>query len=294
MNDILATAIAPSTQKIYTRGLDLLETFRSQNNLDIGWPIPVAHLVSFIVYMSKQNYSHSTISSYISGISYFNKINDFDDYTQKFIIKKLLEGLKRSKQTKGDSRLPITRDILSNILGCLSVVCRNTFEISLFQAAFSLAFHGFFRVGEITVGTCSNETRHTICIENVQISQNQIELFLGSSKTDQQGRGTTIIVSKTADPKICPVMLMHHYLNCRPGTKGPLFCHFDGAPLTKYQFTAILKRSLETVGINSDHYKSHSFRIGMATTCAMDGMPDEKIQELGRWRSNAYLRYIRL
>jgi hypothetical protein len=39
---------------------------------------------------------------------------------------------------------------------------------------------------------------------------------------------------------------------------------------------------------------SHSFRIGMATQCAMDGYPDEQIMRFGRWRSNVYLRYIRI
>ena len=32
----------------------------------------------------------------------------------------------------------------------------------------------------------------------------------------------------------------------------------------------------------------------MATQCEMDGYPDEQIMRLGRWRSNVYLRYIRI
>ena len=33
--------------------------------------------------------------------------------------------------------------------------------------------------------------------------------------------------------------------------------------------------------------------IGMATTCAMEGEHDDQIKTLGRWKSWAYLRYIR-
>jgi hypothetical protein len=32
----------------------------------------------------------------------------------------------------------------------------------------------------------------------------------------------------------------------------------------------------------------------MATTGAIEGMSDDQIKELGRWKSNAFLRYIRI
>lgn len=46
--------------------------------------------------------------------------------------------------------------------------------------------------------------------------------------------------------------------------------------------------------IENADIKSHLFRICMATTCAIEGMSDEQIKELGRWKSNAFLRYIRI
>ena len=87
---------------------------------------------------------------------------------------------------------------------------------------------------------------------------------------------------------------MSQYLKERPNYPGPLFCHFEGLALTRYQFSAILKKCLVIIGIESDKFKSHSFRIGMTTTCAIDGITDEQIKQLGGWESNAYLRYIRI
>jgi site-specific recombinase XerD len=63
--------------------------------------------------------------------------------------------------------------------------------------------------------------------------------------------------------------------------------------MTRYQFSSILSRSLNLAGIDSRHFKSHSFRIGAATTLAQQGLSADVIQSAGRWRSLAYQFYIR-
>jgi hypothetical protein len=40
--------------------------------------------------------------------------------------------------------------------------------------------------------------------------------------------------------------------------------------------------------------KGHSFRIGAATAAAIQGASDEDIQRMGRWKSQAFKRYIRI
>nr|XP_034307881.1 uncharacterized protein LOC117683135 [Crassostrea gigas] len=74
---------------------------------------------------------------------------------------------------------------------------------------------------------------------------------------------------------------------------GPLFCHYSGQPLTRYQFSSVLAKALQVLGINSKYYKSHSFRIGAATMLAQQGLSEQAIQASGRWHSQAYRSYIR-
>ena len=63
--------------------------------------------------------------------------------------------------------------------------------------------------------------------------------------------------------------------------------------MTRYQFTAMLKKALEFAGIPCQLYTSHSFRIGSASTATMLGLQEEYIKHLGRWKSNAVRAYIR-
>ena len=74
---------------------------------------------------------------------------------------------------------------------------------------------------------------------------------------------------------------MRSYLEGRPPIPGPLFCHFDGSPLTRYQFVVILKKTLLRVGDTYKCYSSHSFRIGCATNLSIEGVSDSVIMQLG-------------
>ena len=46
--------------------------------------------------------------------------------------------------------------------------------------------------------------------------------------------------------------------------------------------------------LNPKLFESHSLRIAGATILAAAGVPDYIIQKYGRWKSDTYIRYIRL
>ena len=88
-------------------------------------------------------------------------------------------------------------------------------------------------------------------------------------------------------------MAVHDYIQVRPSTEGPLFIHFGGSPLTRYQFSALLKEGIKAMGLSPAEFSPHSFRIGAATSAAVGGIPIDRIMTMGRWRSSAVNSYIR-
>ncbi|XP_055996171.1 uncharacterized protein LOC130054184 isoform X1 [Ostrea edulis] len=295
VNNLLHLATAPNTQETYNQGLRCFEEFQDSLNLSKIWPPTLEQIVLFIGYMSAKHLSVATARTYISAISYKLKIQNNRDETQSFLVKKLLEGFRR-KVKKNDARLPITSNILNQILQSLHLVCTNYYECKLFQAAYTLAFFGFFRVGEMTVKN-QKDLGHAIEYEDITMftEENKIQIKLKHSKVDQIGEGETITIQNSQfGSQIQPIKIIQEYLAIRPSVQGKLFCHFSGQPLTRYQFTAVLNKVLSIIGLEGKKYKSHSFRIGAATSAAMFGMSEEEICKAGRWKSKAYKIYVRM
>lgn len=115
-------------------------------------------LVQFVAYLSAKGLSYATVRSYLAGLSYFTKIQGFQDPTDQFLVSKLLQGLKRTNHIH-DSRLPITKHLLQRIITILPSVCKENYESSLFSSAFSIAFYGLLRVSELTVTPKQNHKK---------------------------------------------------------------------------------------------------------------------------------------
>lgn len=59
-------------------------------------------------------------------------------------------------------------------------------------------------------------------------------------------------------------------------------------------FYLLTQRSFAFCDLDQTRYKSHSFRIGTALWATANGMLDAQIRLFGRWKSNAFLLYIRI
>lgn len=82
-------------------------------------------------------------------------------------------------------------------------------------------------------------------------------------------------------------------LEIRGNNEGYLFIYKNGSPVSRSHFSDALNGALSFTGLSAQRYKGHSFRIGAATWAMQIGKTDSQIRVMGRWHSNAFLKYIR-
>ena len=161
----------------------------------------------------------------------------------------------------------------------------------------TLAFFGFFRLGEIIPSGTRFDPMQHLAMGDKAVDDREnpslLQVHLKISKTDQLRKGTDIYIGKT-DDDICPVAAVLAFLAVRGKIPGPLFICHDSKPCTKDWFIPKLRSALETAGLDAKNFDGHSFRIGAAMTAAERGLEDSTIKALGRWHSSAYLTYVRL
>ena len=117
---------------------------------------------------------------------------------------------------------------------------------------------------------------------------------LKHSKTDHQGKGTPIYIKQTNSP-FCPFASMTNYLLWRGnlGSAAPLFTTNEGSAMSRAWFRGKLCLLCQRRGLNPDLYTPHSLRIGAATSAA-PLVPAPTLKAMGRWKSAAAERYVRL
>lgn len=280
-----------NTRKAYDTAVNSFNDFRILYKIPVTWPIPKEQIIWFISYCFEKMYSPKTITSYISGLSFYHKINGWYNISDLFIIRKLLEGCRRMRPSV-DCRAPISIKMLQNLCTLLSSVTFNEYEATLFKALFTTAYFGMFRVGELTV----TGSKGCVDVDNVSIRRDGklVSICLKYTKTNQYGNPIIVRIPCEENDIICPVCNMKNFLAVRPKVQGPLFVHSNMKGVTRYQFAAVLKKCVEKSQFNSHAIKTHSFRIGRATQLAIMGVSDENIMKLGRWTSNAFGSYIRI
>ena len=295
VNRLLDAAVSENTKRAYASGTRSFDEFRSVYNRSLDWPPSLQDVVDFIAHFSAGLLATSTVRSYISAVSYRCKIQGFVDPTQSFVVSKLMKGMSRL-HNRSDKRLPVTLSLLCDLIKILPAVCSSNFEASLFAAAFSVAFFGFFRVDEL-VSSSGAGLEHVISIADVKFLNDNtlVELGLRSSKTDANAEGA-VLTLQAVDTLFCPVKLLRRYIALRPSVAGPLFCHFGGQPLTRFQFNSVLCKACCALGIDCSKYRSHSFRIGAVSLASSKGLSDDEIRACSRWSeaSFPFKRYIRI
>ncbi len=262
------------------------------------YPLPATErtLVLFTAHLSG-SVGYSTVRAYMSAVRHLHLSKGYaDPFLAVPQLDLVFKGVKRLKPSGQDRRLPITPIVLRDIW---EVVQRTPTDYTniMMWAACCLGYFAFLRCGEFTVNDPFDPGKHLeisdIAVDSYEIPT-MISVFLKQSKTDQDKSGIKLFLGRT-NQDLCPVVAVLAYLGVRKvGSTTALFVQDGGNPLSRAALVAWLKSTLRVAGVDSSFFTGHSFRIGAASTAAAKGVEDSTIQALGRWKSDAFKRYIRI
>ena len=265
-------------------------------------PLPVSEqgLCRFVTTLAVQGLASSSIRNYLAGVRHGQVERGGPDpqWGSMPRLGQVLRGIRRFRAEEGYKdrvRLPVSPEMLLKLRG--SWEKRADWDSVMLWVAVCLCYFGCTRAGEITAPERGSfDPGAHLTFQDVVVDRadkpRKIKVTIKASKTDPFREGVDIHLGWTGQ-KLCPVAAMLAFLVKRKEGPGPLFRFEDGRPLTRPRLVREVKRALEEAGASSTGISGHSFRIGAATTAAEQGVEDSTIKDLGRWRSNAFQRYIR-
>ncbi len=214
---------------------------------------------------------------------------------------------------------PQSRNFKSPFTKSLLVALMESGSIDLgVRVACLIGFQGLFRVSEFV--SCSrsrmfsggrNLLRSDISFIRVRGTA-AARLYLRGSKTDPHNLGREFVFLASPGSPLCPVYWLAKYFAASWGAlaSGPAFVHCSqssavprarrsgASSRSPFVTAADVRKALKDVafrrGQDASRVSAHSLRIGGAMALVEAGIPLDDIRILGRWRSDAFLQYVRM
>ncbi|XP_069167808.1 uncharacterized protein [Procambarus clarkii] len=286
----LLDSLQPATRRTYQhKWAEYVAYVSDDRRRECPFEASSSTLANFLQSLLSRGLAFRSLSAYLAAIAYMFKLHGREDPTRQFLVTQLLNGVRNKAQRLPARRLPVTRRLLHRLLGALRGVCCSTCEKTCYRALFSLAFYACLRPGEVTY---TGKGQHTLRLEQLTLSWTGIDILFASYK-HSAGRTPTLTLSADPYSKYCPVRAMANYIRQRGMEPGPTFLGESGAPVTRQDFTWVLRAAIRALELPPNDYAPHSFRIGRATQMSKDGLAPAAIRAVGRWKSDAFHSYVR-
>ena len=257
-------------------------------------PAGVDVLCRYAEYLSLSLKSHESLMGYISGVKTLHKlldlpINQFSDIE----LKLALRGLQRNNTHIPKQAPPITPQILHDVYDLLDM---DNEEDVIFWAVVLIGFFLLLRKCNLVPDTgASFNPDKQLKRSDLSIEPDHIKVTLRWTKNAQFGnKPLRFVLPRIEGSVLCPVSAILAVLSLVEGNPNDsLFKKSSGVCFTYRQLQSKLAWVSQMLDL-PDKLTSHSLRAGGATNAFLAGVPGEIIKILGHWKSDCYLKYIRL
>lgn len=232
----------------------------------------------------------NTISRRISAISEnLHAAGIIDRPTASPLVRSALRGIRRMKGTYQQGKTPILLIDLEEIFEEMPKLGLQPLVEARDRAILLTGFMGAFRRSEL----CAIE------VENIHFLPQGMEIFIASSKADQEGQGSSVAIPYIDREEFCAVRAVKRWLSLSHIGSGPIFRPFKkngelrSTGISDKSIAEIVKKYMAVIGEDPSFYGAHSLRHGFATTAASYGVEERNIMRQTRHHNvNMVRRYI--
>ena len=265
------------------------------------------------------NNQQSTVRGYLSAIKFFHKLFlGWDLPTDHCSIAAAARGIDRIRGSSGKKkqvRLPLTWAILAQGYFTVTAIKDGGPVIWL---GLALSYFLLCRASELFAYEnglvhpefCLTRNCLTFFCGDIQVdfegraAADSVKILFVASKSDQSRTGHTITRQRGGDGagnKKTPVGAFEaiiELLKVHPNLpkNAPLMTRITAGGrkvVTRPEAVAALRMMVACTGRDPTQFALHSGRIGGATQLAAQGMSELQIQRAGRWKSRAFMSYVR-
>lgn len=241
----------------------------------------------YITAMADEGYATSTIGRRLVSISQAHKLSDIESPTTSEKVREIWKGIRREIGTAQQGKRPLLTVEVRQIIQQLDF--NRTIDIRD-RALLLLGFAGAFRRSELVA----------LDVDDLEFRKKGAVVGLERSKTDQEGQGRKVAIPHGRHDETCPVGAIKVWLEKVDDDCGPLFRSVTrGGSVKDNRISGrtvcrIVKKRVESIGLDPDAFGAHSLRSGFATAAAQAGASERDImRQTGHSSLETIRGYIR-
>ena len=244
----------------------------------------------YLTYLSTKDVKMSTLKRRLVAIGVIHRLKGhYLDTKHPSIIENIM-GIKRRKGSVQKGKKPLLINNLKTIINVIDDIKDDEIKRYRDRTIILIGFSGGFRRNEIV----------SLDFDDLDFVNEGLKINLKKSKTDQFGDGLIKALPYFDNPNYCPVKSLQKWLNYSKIDNGPVFRRLNkGSKLTENRLTdqtvaILIKKYLQSSGIDSKNYSGHSLRSGFATSAADSGAEERSIMAMTGHKSTEMVRrYIK-
>lgn len=277
---------AASTWRAYRADWEAFQTWCEAVGVQ-ALPAEPHTVALFVAAEAKSGKAPSTLTRRLAAIRLVHRGAKLASPHDAIEVSTILQGVRRTWKKPPAQKAPALDEDVKRLADAVQPETRKGLRD---RALVLMGFAGAFRRSELVA----------IDVEDLTERDEGLAVLIASSKTDQEGQGSTIAIPRVPGSPYCPVRAVRDWLVVSGIESGAVFRRMHRADtvaqsrLTDQSVALVIKELALKIGLDPARYAGHSLRSGFLTSAARNRASIFKMADQSRHRSLDVLReYVR-